>query len=332
MRILLAQPRGFCAGVDRAIDVVELCLELYGPPVYVRHAIVHNVHVVRSLEAKGAVFVEELRDVPEGSLTVFSAHGVSPDVRTEAVNRKLRVVDATCPLVTRVHLEVLRYSREGYRIILIGHRGHVEMIGTMGEAPEAVSLVSSLDDIAKLPPYGGKLIYLSQTTLSIDDTADMIDALKKRYPHIEAPPKTDICYATTNRQTAVKDLAKHADIIFVLGSATSSNSNRLVETARRAGARSILVEDLDSFDMSLIQDANVVGITAGASTPSTFIDMFVEFLKTNGAKSVESLVTVDEHVWFTLPPDLQQEAEAKKPDHMIVKKHTIKSSSSMRVR
>lgn len=332
MRILLAQPRGFCAGVDRAVDVVELCLDLFGPPVYVRHAIVHNAHVVKSLEAKGVTFVEELRDIPEGSLTVFSAHGVSPEVRKEAADHKLRVIDATCPLVTRVHLEVLRYSREGYRIILIGHRGHVEMAGTMGEAPDAVTLVSSPDDIAKLPVYDGKVIYLSQTTLSIEDTADMIDALKEKFPQLEAPPKTDICYATTNRQAAVKDLAKHADVIFVLGSATSSNSNRLVETARRAGARSVLVEDLDHFDVSFLKDAKTVGITAGASTPSTFVDAFIGLLKTHGADSVESCMTIDERVWFALPSDIQKEAEAKRPDHPLLKKHAIGTSSSMNVR
>lgn len=332
MKVLLATPRGFCAGVDRAVDVVELCLDLFGPPVYIRHAIVHNSHVVKTLKAKGSVFVEHIHDIPEGSIVVFSAHGVPPSVRQEAIDRRLKVIDATCPLVTRVHLEVVRYSREGYRILLIGHRGHVEMVGTMAEAPGSVTLVTSVKDVAQLPHYDGKLIYLSQTTLSVDDTAEIIAALKERYPQLEAPPKTDICYATTNRQSAVKALAKHADVIFVLGSATSSNSNRLVETAKRSGTRAFLVEDPAMFDLSLIGTAKTVGVTAGASTPASSVNDFLEILKSHGASSLKDLVTVDERVWFTLPQELEKEAAAKAPNHPILQKHAVSALSSMKAR
>ncbi|MBI4092699.1 MAG: 4-hydroxy-3-methylbut-2-enyl diphosphate reductase [Candidatus Kerfeldbacteria bacterium] len=330
MRVLLATPRGFCAGVDRAIDVVELCLDLFGSPVYVRHAIVHNEHVIRDLQAKGAIFVEEISDIPAGSLTVFSAHGIPPSVRQEAKNKKLRVIDATCPLVTRVHLEVVRYTREGYRIILVGHRGHVEVVGTMGEAPDNVTLVTSVKDAEKLPAMYGKLIYLTQTTLSMDDTAEIIAALKARFPQIEAPPKADICYATTNRQAAVKDLAKRADVIFVLGSKTSSNSNRLVETGLAAGVRSYLVDDPKKFDVGLVGTAATVGVTAGASTPDSVVNEFVQILRQHGATSVEQHVTLDEKVWFTLPPDLVSLTKERQPDHQLLHKHTVGASAVMR--
>ena len=225
MKVFLAKPRGFCAGVDRAIDVVEIALDIYGPPVYVRHEIVHNDHVVNELRKKGAVFVDEIAEIPEGSVTVFSAHGVSPAIRTQSKERSLKVIDATCPLVTKVHLEAVRYAKRGYSIILIGHRNHVEVEGTMGEAPEAITLVESPADVANLAlPKTDKIIYLTQTTLSVDDTKEVISALKERFPHIEAPPTDDICYATTNRQAAVKEMATKCDMILVIGSPTSSDS------------------------------------------------------------------------------------------------------------
>src|SRR5689334_22425317 len=265
MDILLASPRGYCAGVDRAIDVVTIALDLYGPPVYVRHEIVHNRHVVEALRARGAIFVDLLADVPCGSTVVFTAHGVAPAVRNEADERGLRAIDATCPLVTKVHLEALRFARAGHTIVLIGHAGHAEVEGTMGEAPDAMTLVESVEDVERLEVADpARLSYLTQTTLSVDETSAIVAALKARFPAVRGPAREDICYATTNRQTAVKELAARCDVVLVVGSPTSSNSSRLREVAELCGARSYLVESLADVDAAWIAGAKSVGVTAGA--------------------------------------------------------------------
>src|SRR5262245_46554005 len=264
--LFLAAPRGFCAGVDRAIDIVDMALEVYGTPVYVRHEIVHNRHVVDALRNKGAVFVDELSAVPPGAVVIFSAHGVSPAVRREAKERGPRTLDATCPLVTKVHLEALRYAKRGYTIVLIGHRGHVEVEGTLGEAPEAIVLVESVADVEKLElPDPERVAYISQTTLSVDDVRAIVDALKRRYPAVHEPAKADICYATQNRQDAVKELARRCSVILVVGAPTSSNANRLVEVARARGAEAYLIEAAEDIRAEWL--TGDVGLTAGASTP-----------------------------------------------------------------
>ncbi len=311
--VLLASPRGFCAGVDRAIEIVELALEVYGPPVYVRHEIVHNRHVVERLRGLGAIFVEELVGVPAGSLLIFSAHGVAPRVREEARARGLRAVDATCPLVTKVHVEALRYAREGYEIVLVGHRGHVEVEGTLGHAPERMHLVESVTDVARLQVRNPeRLGVLTQTTLSVDDTREIIAALRERFPGIRVPSKDDICYATQNRQNAVKAIAASADAVLVVGAQSSSNSNRLVEVARAQGKRAALVESADAIDPAWFAGARTVGVTAGASTPDALVREVVGRLEASGFGPVEEVRTAEEHIEFTLPAELRRDQGAER--------------------
>lgn len=304
MRVYLAKPRGFCAGVDRAIDVVEIALDIYGPPVYVRHEIVHNDHVVHGLREKGAVFLDDVSEIPEGAVTIFSAHGVSPSVRSQAAGRNLKVIDATCPLVTKVHLEAIRYAKKGYSIVLIGHRNHVEVEGTMGEAPEAMVLVESPEDVAKLNITNDKIVYLTQTTLSIDDTRAVIDSLRARYSHIESPPKDDICYATTNRQAAVKEMTDKCEMILVIGSPTSSNSNRLVEVAQSRGRRAYLINDSGQLESGMFEGIQRLGITAGASAPEHLVQDVVRWLEKNFKVEFCDLDVIEEDVQFTLPREL----------------------------
>jgi 4-hydroxy-3-methylbut-2-enyl diphosphate reductase len=305
--VLLASPRGFCAGVDRAIEIVELALEVYGKPVYVRHEIVHNRHVVEALRSKGAVFTEDLAEIPEGSLVIFSAHGISPAVRSEASLRKLRTLDATCPLVTKVHVEALRCARDGYDVALVGHRGHVEVEGTLGHAPGRMHLIETLADVEKLEvPDPTRLAVLTQTTLSVDDTREIVAALRARFPGVRVPGKDDICYATQNRQNAVKALAARAQLVLVVGAPSSSNSNRLVEVAAVHGARARLVEDAAGIDPAWLDGVRCVGVTAGASTPEFLVEQVCARLAELGAEKVESLDVVDEGVRFTLPPELKR--------------------------
>jgi 4-hydroxy-3-methylbut-2-enyl diphosphate reductase len=313
MEVVLASPRGFCAGVDRAIEIVELALERFGPPVYVRHEIVHNRHVVESLRAKGAVFVDDPADAPEGALLVFSAHGVSPAVREAAAERGLRALDATCPLVTKVHVEAERFDREGREIVLVGHAGHVEVEGTMGHAPDRMHLVESVEDVAKLEVEDpSRLACLTQTTLSVDDTADVMAALRDRFPEIALPRKDDICYATQNRQNAVKALARRAEVVLVVGAPTSSNSNRLVELAGKCGARGHLVETADDIRPEWIEGVSCVGVTAGASAPEVLVEQVVERLRELSPDDfvLDAPVRVDEGVVFQLPAELRHERPA----------------------
>jgi 4-hydroxy-3-methylbut-2-enyl diphosphate reductase len=308
VRVLLANPRGFCAGVDRAIEIVEIALRRFGPPVYVRHEIVHNRHVVESLRAKGAIFVEEPSEVPPGSLLVFSAHGVSPAVREVAQMRDLRVIDATCPLVTKVHVEARRMARQGREIVLIGHQGHVEVEGTLGQAPEAIHLVESVEDVERLAVRDPESLgCVTQTTLSVDDTRDVMDALQRRFPRIALPRKDDICYATQNRQNAVQQLTREADVVIVVGAPESSNSNRLVELAAKRGARAYLVQDAAEIDPAWVEGAACVGVTAGASAPEVLVEEVVTRLEALAGASFElaSLAAVDEGVVFQLPAELR---------------------------
>jgi 4-hydroxy-3-methylbut-2-enyl diphosphate reductase len=312
-RIVLAAPRGFCAGVVRAIDVVELALECVEPPLFVRREIVHNLHVVRGFEKRGVRFVEELDEVPDGATIVFSAHGIAPRVREEAQRRGLKVIDATCPLVTKVHLEAIRFERLGYRIILIGHPNHEEVEGTMGEAESRIALVSSVADAESVEVEDPERVaYITQTTLSMEDTRPIVDTLKRRFPHIAGPAKDDICYATQNRQLAVRALAREAPVILVIGSKNSSNSNRLVEEAELAGARAYLVDDASGVDPAWLAGASTVGVTSGASAPEFLVDQMVAHLTSLGAERVERLVTVEEDVHFALPAELL-EAKARAP-------------------
>jgi 4-hydroxy-3-methylbut-2-enyl diphosphate reductase len=304
MRILLASPRGFCAGVDRAIEIVEQALARFGPPVYVRHEIVHNRHVVESLKAKGAVFVDDPRGAPRGALLIYSAHGVSPAVREAADAQGLRTIDATCPLVTKVHLEAQRFAREGYEIVLVGHAGHVEVEGTMGHAPERMRLVQDAGEVAALEvAQPGKLAVLTQTTLSVDDTRDVTDALRARFPEIRLPRKDDICYATQNRQNAVKQLVREADLVLVVGAPESSNSNRLVEIAQKAGVPAHLVQSAADLRPEWLAGVATVGVTAGASAPESLVQDVIAKLRALGgpASRVESQPVVDEGVVFQLP-------------------------------
>jgi 4-hydroxy-3-methylbut-2-enyl diphosphate reductase len=308
VRILLANPRGFCAGVDRAIEIVEQALARYGPPVYVRHEIVHNRHVVEDLRAKGAVFVEDPADAPPGALLVFSAHGVSPAVRGAAGRQALRTLDATCPLVTKVHVEAERFARSGYEILLVGHAGHVEVEGTMGHAPDRMQLVETVEDVARLEVRDpARLAVLTQTTLSVDDTRDILAALKERFPEIRLPRKDDICYATQNRQNAVKALAAEAELVLVVGAPASSNSNRLVELARKRGATAHLVQGPADLRAEWLAGVSCVGVTAGASAPELLVEQVVERLRelAGGESRVESQPAVDEGVVFQLPAELR---------------------------
>jgi 4-hydroxy-3-methylbut-2-enyl diphosphate reductase len=306
--LVLAGPRGFCAGVDRAIEVVELALQIYGKPVYVRHEIVHNRHVVEELRAKGAIFTEDLSDVPPSALLVFSAHGVSPAIKAEAQRRGLRTLDATCPLVTKVHVEALRYARDGYEIVLVGHRGHVEVEGTLGHAPERMHLVETLADVAALSVRDPeRLAVLTQTTLSVDDTREILAALRRRFPAIRVPGKDDICYATQNRQNAVKELARETQLVLVVGASASSNSNRLVEVARTQGARALLIENAAAIDPRWLEGVRAVGVSAGASTPEVLVREVILRLQALGAGEVRERRLVEEDVRFTLPPELRRE-------------------------
>jgi 4-hydroxy-3-methylbut-2-enyl diphosphate reductase len=310
-KVILAAPRGFCAGVVRAIDIVKLALQVYPTPIYVRKEIVHNQHVVNNLREQGVVFVESLLEVPAGRTVIFSAHGVSPEVRADGRSRKLHVIDATCPLVTKVHLEAARYAQEDFTIILIGHTGHDEVIGTMGVAPERMLLVTCVEDVADLEvPDPEKLVYLTQTTLSLEDTRGILSALKSRFPSIQGPPSEDICYATQNRQMAVRELAGKADLILVVGSKNSSNSNRLVEEARKAGVASHLIEDVSAILPDWLSGVSNVGVTSGASAPEVLVDEVVDHFTSLGA-SVEELVTRTESVQFALPVELQSDLKER---------------------
>ncbi|MDP0127846.1 4-hydroxy-3-methylbut-2-enyl diphosphate reductase [Glaesserella parasuis] len=309
MNIILANPRGFCAGVDRAISIVELVLEIHGAPIYVRHEVVHNRFVVDGLKAKGAIFVEELDEVPDGAIVIFSAHGVSQAVRHEAKRRELKVFDATCPLVTKVHMQVARASKKGTKAILIGHEGHPEVVGTMGQYDNekgGIFLVEDVEDIAKLGLKEDEdLTFMTQTTLSIDDTIDVIEALKQKYPAIQGPRKNDICYATTNRQQAVRELAKLAQLVLVVGSKNSSNSNRLAELASRMGTPSQLIDGPQDIDPNWLQGVTTIGITAGASAPEVLVQSVVEHLKTLGVTKVEELEGCEENTVFEVPRELR---------------------------
>jgi len=304
-RLLLAKTRGFCAGVDRAIDVVESALKLFAAPVYVRREIVHNKHVIRSLAAQGAVFVEDIDQVPAGALVIFSAHGVSPEVRARAEAKHLRVIDATCPLVTKVHTEATRFAGEGRSIILVGHAGHDEIVGTMGEAPQCTQLVSSVEEAEKVSVSDpDRVAVTTQTTLGVDDTREIIEVLRRRFPKMVSPASDDICYATQNRQGAVKLLAKEAEVILVLGSENSSNSRRLREVAEISGARAYLIEDATKIDPAWLEEAQCVGITAGASAPEHLVQDVVTYFKNRGVERVEEIEAVEEKVTFTPPPEL----------------------------
>jgi 4-hydroxy-3-methylbut-2-enyl diphosphate reductase len=312
--ILLAAPRGFCAGVDRAIEIVELALDAHGPPIFVRHEIVHNRHVVDRLRARGAVFTDDLATVPSGSLLILSAHGVSPAVREEALRRGLRVLDATCPLVTKVHVEALRRAREGYEIVLIGHRGHVEVEGTLGHAPGRMHLVASTAEVADLRVRDPeRLAVLTQTTLSVDDTRETLEALRARFPRVRVPAKDDICYATQNRQNAVKAIARRADAVVVVGAGSSSNSNRLVEVARAQGTRAVLAESAEALAESFLEGVRTIGLTAGASTPDSLVQGMIARLARAGFGPVEEVRTAQERIEFTLPPGLRREASTGRP-------------------
>jgi 4-hydroxy-3-methylbut-2-enyl diphosphate reductase len=311
MNVLLAAPRGYCAGVDRAIEIVEVALATYGPPVYVRKQIVHNLHVVRKLERDGAVFVEELDEVPEGATVVFSAHGVAPEVHAQAKERGLRVIDATCPLVTKVHQEARKFAAKGYDIVLIGHEGHEEVIGTMGQAPRAVHLVGDEEEARGVEvPNPDRVAYLTQTTLSVDETLGVIGTLRERFPVLAGPRTDDICYATQNRQTAVKALAAECDLILVIGAENSSNSKRLVEVARGHGCASHLIPDAGALEEAWFDGVETVGVTSGASAPEWLVDELVEALRTRGADDVREVEVVHEDVHFALPSALRRDAQA----------------------
>ncbi len=304
-KIILLTPRGFCAGVVRAIDVVKIALEMYGAPIYVRKEIVHNKHVVDELRAAGAIFVEELDEVPSQGRVIFSAHGVAPSVRTDAVERNLQVIDATCPLVTKVHLEAVKFARKGYSIVLIGHENHDEVVGTLGEAPESMKLVSTVEDVDRLVvPDTTKMAYLTQTTLSLDETNDIVRRLTERFPLIQGPHSQDICYATENRQVGVKAVAPLCDLLLVVGSKNSSNSQRLVEVCQNTGVPAYLVDDESDVQTEWMVGVKTVAITAGASAPEHLVEQIIAYLKGNGFDELEELEVKEEDVRFQLPPEL----------------------------
>lgn len=307
-KILLACPRGYCAGVDRAVQTVERALELHGAPIYVRKEIVHNKHVVETLRERGAIFVDELTDeIPEGAITVFSAHGVSPAVHADAEQRRLQTIDATCPLVTKVHREAIKFAKEGYTIVFIGHGGHEEVEGTMGEAPDSMVLVETEADVDALEfPAGTKLAYLSQTTLAVSETRDIIARLRERFPGITGPRTDDICYATTNRQAAVAELAPHCDLVLVIGSQNSSNSQRLAQVAREHGAASFLIDNETEVQEAWLENVSTVGITSGASAPEELVERLVAFLRERGAPEPEDFEVLREDVRFMLPKAIRQ--------------------------
>jgi 4-hydroxy-3-methylbut-2-enyl diphosphate reductase len=312
-RVLLAAPRGYCAGVDRAVIAVEKALEQYGAPIYVRHEIVHNKYVVQTLEKKGAIFVEQTEEVPEGSIVMFSAHGVAPVVHDEAAAGKLATIDATCPLVTKVHKEAVRFADEDFDILLIGHEGHEEVIGTSGEAPEHITLVDGPEDVAKVEVRDpSRVVWLSQTTLSVDETMETVDALKEKFPQLISPPSDDICYATQNRQLAVKQMGEEADLVIVVGSKNSSNSVRLVEVAKLAGAReAYLVDFADEIDETWLEGVSTVGVTSGASVPEILVEQVLEYLSTRGYEDVELVKAAEESITFSLPKELRRDLRAE---------------------
>jgi 4-hydroxy-3-methylbut-2-en-1-yl diphosphate reductase len=310
-RVLLAAPRGYCAGVDRAVETVEHALNLYGDPIYVRKEIVHNKHVVHELEKRGAIFVDQETEVPEGEMVVFSAHGVAPSVHANAAKRQLRTIDATCPLVTKVHVEARKFAEQGYTIVLVGHEGHEEVEGTMGEAPDRTVLVQTEADVDELEVDDpDRIAYITQTTLSVDETTSIIARLKEKFPNAAGPKTDDICYATTNRQVAVKELAKQCELVLVIGSTNSSNSNRLVEVAREHGAASHLIDNHLQVDESWLEGIETVGITSGASAPEELVEKLVDFFRDRGATEVAELRTVHEDVRFMLPGEIRKELAA----------------------
>jgi 4-hydroxy-3-methylbut-2-enyl diphosphate reductase len=317
-RILLASPRGYCAGVERAVETVEQALELYGAPVYVRKQIVHNIHVVRDLERKGAIFVDSENEVPEGETVVFSAHGVAPSVHANSALKQLNTIDATCPLVTKVHTQAKRYAAQGYTIALIGHAGHEEVEGTMGEAPESIVLIDNVDEAERLeltPAQAEKLAYITQTTLSVDETKEIIGVLRRRFPTIYAPKKEDICYATSNRQWAVKELLPEVDFLIAIGSQNSSNSKRLVDVARAAGVPSELIDDETELQESWFEGIETLGITSGASAPEHLVERVCDWFRARGTTEIENFAMVQEDVEFRLPVELRRElalAEAQR--------------------
>jgi 4-hydroxy-3-methylbut-2-enyl diphosphate reductase len=304
-KIILLRPRGFCAGVVRAIDVVKIALNMYGAPIYVRKEIVHNRHVVEELRALGAIFVEELDEVPAGARVIFSAHGVSPEVRTQARQRNLKVIDATCPLVTKVHLEAVKFARNGYTIVLIGHKDHDEVIGTLGEAPESTALVSTVEDVDRLEVADPERVsFITQTTLSLDETRDIVQRLKEKFPKIQGPAAQDICYATENRQVAVKAVVPLCELLLVVGSQNSSNSRRLVEVCEKMGVPAYLVDDLTEVRQEWLDSIQTVAVTAGASAPENLVEQLVEFLQQRGFAQLEEMEVKEEDVRFNLPAEL----------------------------
>jgi 4-hydroxy-3-methylbut-2-enyl diphosphate reductase len=310
-KLLLLKPRGFCAGVVRAIDVVRIALETFGPPIYVRKEIVHNRYVVEELQAKGAIFVDEIEEVPEGERVIYSAHGVAPEVRDGSHVRKLRVIDATCPLVTKVHVEAVKFAKQGYSLILIGHHDHDEVIGTLGEAPGVTQVVGSAEEVEALKvPDPDRVAYLTQTTLSLDETGSIIEALTKKYPNVQGPAAQDICYATENRQVAVKHIANEVDLLLVVGSDNSSNSNRLVEVARNLGRSSHLIENFKAIRPEWLEGVNTVALTAGASAPECLVEEVVKFLRGKGFANVQEVEVMPENVRFGLPPEIVEAIEA----------------------
>jgi 4-hydroxy-3-methylbut-2-enyl diphosphate reductase len=313
-RVLLLKPRGFCAGVVRAIDIVRIALETFGAPIYVRKEIVHNSYVVNDLAKKGAIFVNELDEVPEGARVIYSAHGVSPAVKQRAKERKLKVIDATCPLVTKVHLEAIKFSKQGYSLVLVGHRDHEEVEGTQGEAPDVTQVVSTVEEVANLVvPDPNKVAYLTQTTLSLDEARYMIEALKKKFPNIAGPHAQDICYATENRQVAVKNVAHEADLVLVVGSKNSSNSNRLVEVSKNLGTNGFLIDSADAIQPEWLEGANTVAVTAGASAPEVLVQQVIDYLQDMGYGSVDEVEVMPENVRFGLPPEIVQAIASAPP-------------------
>jgi 4-hydroxy-3-methylbut-2-enyl diphosphate reductase len=306
-RLLLLKPRGFCAGVVRAVDVVKIALETFGAPIYVRKEIVHNSHVVNDLAQKGAIFVNDIDEVPAGMRVIYSAHGVSPAVREHSKQRGLKVIDATCPLVTKVHVEAVKFAKQGYSLVLIGHRDHDEIEGTLGEAPDVTQVVSSVEEVGTLVvPNPERVAYLTQTTLSLDEARDIIQALKDKFPNIVGPHSQDICYATENRQVAVKNVAHDADLVLVVGSNNSSNSNRLVEVSHNLNTRAYLIDNTDAIDTTWLEGANTVALTAGASAPEVLVQDVVQYLREHGFETVEEVEVMPENVRFGLPPEIVQ--------------------------
>jgi 4-hydroxy-3-methylbut-2-enyl diphosphate reductase len=310
-RVLLAAPRGYCAGVERAVETVERALELYGAPVFVRKQIVHNSYVVDELTRSGAVFVDSVADVPEGELVVFSAHGVAPAVRAGAAARSLRTIDATCPLVTKVHMEAKRYAADGYTVVLVGHAGHEEVEGTTGEAPQSIVLVESVADAERLEVEDPERIaYVTQTTLSVDETREIVAVLRRRFPALHGPAKEDICYATTNRQQAVKELLGHVQLLLVIGSANSSNSQRLVDVSEAAGVRARLIESIEELDEGWLSGVETVGLTSGASAPEVLVEAVCDWFRGRGVEEIRELTPAEENVFFKLPAELRQQPAA----------------------